>query len=196
MLLTITNKKNKKNFKKPLDPKPTLLHTRSTSAKDVNEMKTQVQKNGKGKWIVGIVGKTEEVEREFAAYYLNGATNNPNPHFDGEDAEGKTLLRFYSTEAKFQKALVNRHKNRMILKMRELADEMQTFNVLGLAASIVHGAKREAEKELERIDFVTDLFKYDSQNDGYSVSDDSAENPDYDGTDSDRFRGHGNDFDL
>ena len=125
-------------------------------------MKTQVQKNGKGKWIVGIVGKTEEVEREFAAYYLNGATNNPNPHFDGEDAEGKTLLRFYSTEAKFQKALVNRHKNRMILKMRELADEMQTFNVLGLAASIVHGAKRE----------------------------------DYDGTDSDRFRGHGNDFDL
>ena len=136
MLLTITNKKNKKNFKKPLDPKPTLLHTRSTSAKDVNEMKTQVQKNGKGKWIVGIVGKTEEVEREFAAYYLNGATNNPNPHFDGEDAEGKTLLRFYSTEAKFQKALVNRHKNRMILKMRELAEEMQTFNVLGLSSSI------------------------------------------------------------
>ena len=27
----------------------------------------------------------------------------------------------------------------MILKMRELAEEMQTFNVLGLAASIVHG---------------------------------------------------------
>ena len=157
-------------------------------------MKTQVQKNG-SKWIVGLVGSTEEVEQDFASFFLHGATNNPNINPEGEDAEGKTLLRFYSTEAKFFKALVNRNKWRMIKKMEEVKEQMpKHLGILGLAASIVHGAKRAAKEDLAKVDFVSDLFRYDGKNDSFSLGSISAEKPDNDGTDSDSFTDHDSDF--
>ena len=159
-------------------------------------MKTQVQKNG-SKWIVGLVGTLEEVEQNFASFYLHGATNNANVEPEGQDLEGKTLLRFYSTEKNFFKSLILRNKWRLIKKMEEAKDHLPShLGQLGLAASVVHGAKRAAEKEMEKVEFVTDLFKYDEKNDSYSIGGISAEKPDNDGTDSDNFTDHETNFNL
>lgn len=159
-------------------------------------MKTQVQKNG-SKWIVGLVGTLEEVEQNFASFYLHGATNNANVEPEGQDLEGKTLLRFYSTEKNFFKSLILRNKWRLIKKMEEAKDHLPShLGQLGLAASVVHGAKRAAEKEMEKVEFVTDLFKYDEKNDSYSIGGISAEKPDSDGTDSDNFTDHETNFNL
>jgi hypothetical protein len=159
-------------------------------------MKTQVQKNG-SKWIVGLVGTLEEVEQNFASFYLHGATNNANVEPEGQDSGGQTLLRFYSTEKNFFKSLILRSKWRLIKKMEEAKDHLPShLGKLGLAASVVHGAKREAEKEMEKVEFVTDLFKYDDKNDSYSMGGISAESPDSDGTDSDSFTDHKTNFDL
>ena len=159
-------------------------------------MKTQVQKNG-SKWIIGLIGTREEVEQNFSSYYLHGATNNANIEPDGEDADGKNLLRFYSTESKFFRSLVLRNQWRIRNKMEQAQEHLpRHLGQLGLAASIVHGAKRAADEDMKKIEFVSDLFKYDGKNDSYSLGDISAERPDSDGTDSDSFTDHGTDFDL
>jgi hypothetical protein len=159
-------------------------------------MKTQVQKNG-SKWIVGLVGTREEVEQNFSSFYLHGATNNANIEADGEDAEGKSLLRFYSTETKFFKSLILRNQWKIRKKMNEAAEYLpKHLGAIGLAASIVHGAKRAAEEDMTKVEFVSDLFKYDGKNDSYSLGNISAEKPDNDGTDSDSFTDHDNDFNL
>lgn len=192
-MLTIANKKNLKNRLTQHQPHVIIEVVKGNL---FNKMKTQIQKNG-SKWIIGLIGTREEVEQNFSSYYLHGATNNANIEADGEDAEGKSLLRFYSTEAKFFKSLVLRNQWRIRNKMEQAQEHLpKHLGHLGLGVAIVHGAKRAAEEDMQKVEFVTDLFKYDGKNDSYSLGDISAERPDSDGTDSDSFTDHDTDFNL